>query len=457
MKLENNLDTDDMRGLVWRLAFPSMLAQFVSVFYSIVDRMYIGNIPEIGELALAGVGVCGPIVTLLTAFSFLVGIGGAPLMSIKMGQKNIKGAQRILSNCFLMLAVISVVITILSLLMKRHLLMWFGASSRTYEYANAYITIYLLGTVFALMTAGMNQFIICQGFAKIGMKSVILGAVSNIVLDPIFIFALHMGVRGAALATVLSQMASCIYVLAFLFGDRPPVKITFGGYHWFIMRRVALLGFSYFLIIAFDNILIISLNTVIQRYGGPERGDMLLTCATIVQSFMLIVTMPLGGITTGTQTILGYNYGAKRPDRIIKAEKHILYLALGFTGIMFLAAQTVPQLFVRIFTGNEEYVRLTVWAIRIYTLGIIPLGAQYVIVDGFTGLGQAKIAIILSTFRKAVFFLCVFSIPPLFGVTNVFYTEPISDILAVICSAVTFRLVFKKVIGYQRRERLDLD
>ena len=206
MKLENNFDTDNMRGLVWRLAFPSMLAQFVSVFYSIVDRMYIGNIEGIGELALAGVGVCGPIVTLLTAFAFLVGIGGAPLMSIKMGQKHMKGAERILSNCFFMLLTISTVVMIISLLLKNHLLMWFGASEKTFAYANEYITIYLLGTVFALMTTGMNQFIICQGFAKTGMMSVILGAVSNIVLDPVFIFALDMGVKGAALATVLSQL-----------------------------------------------------------------------------------------------------------------------------------------------------------------------------------------------------------------------------------------------------------
>lgn len=451
MKLENNLDTDDMRGLVWRLAFPSMLAQFVSVFYSIVDRMYIGNIPAIGELALAGVGVCGPIVTLLTAFAFLVGIGGAPLMSIRMGQKDMEGAEQILANCFLMLMVISVSVMVAALLLKSRLLMWFGASERTYGYANEYITIYLLGTVFALMTAGMNQFIICQGFAKTGMKSVILGAVSNIALDPVFIFGFHMGVKGAAVATVFSQVASCIYVLYFLFSRKSPVKITFRGYDWRIMRRVAILGLSVCIIIAFDNVMIIALNTVIQKYGGPEKGDMLLTCSTIVQSFMLIVTMPLGGITTGTQTILGYNYGAKRPDRIVKAQKNILFLALAFTGIMFLAAQTVPHLFARIFTKNKEYIGLTAWAIRVYTIGLIPLGVQYVIVDGFTGLSAAGLAISLSAFRKAVFFLCVFIIPSVWGVTNIFFTEPISDIIPAICSSIVFLLVYKKAIGLDKK------
>lgn len=450
MGTANTLDTDNMRGLVWRLAIPSMLAQFVSVLYSIVDRMYIGNIPEIGEMALAGVGVCGPIVTLVSSAAFLVGIGGAPLVSIRMGQKNYRAAKAILANCFLMLAAIAAALTVFSLLMKDHLLMWFGASDRSFVYADQYITIYLLGTFFALMSTGMNQFIICQGFAKTGMFSVILGAVCNIILDPVFIFLFGMGVRGAAVATVLSQMASCLFVLKFLFGRKPLIPITFGEYHWFIMKKVMAVGFSPFIIIAFDNILIISLNSVIQKYGGPERGDMLLTCATILQSFMLIVTMPLGGITTGTQTILGFNYGARRPDRIVKAEKNIFAMCLVFTAVMFVIAQTVPEIFVRIFTQDETYVRLTADAIRVYTLGVIPLAAQYTIVDGFTGMGIARIAISLSTFRKSVFFLCVFCIPPLLGVDKVFWTEPISDFAGVICSITVFALCFGKVIGLKK-------
>ena len=450
MNTANPLDTDNMRGLVWKLAIPSMLAQFVSVLYSIVDRMYIGNIPEIGEVALAGVGVCGPIVTLLSSPAFLVGIGGAPLVSIRMGQRNYRAAEAILANCFLMLTVIALGLTGVSLLIKDYLLMWFGASETTFVYANQYITVYLLGTFFALMSTGMNQFIICQGFAKTGMASVVLGAVCNIVLDPIFIFTLDMGVPGAAIATVLSQMASCLFVLAFLFSKRPLIRITFGRYHWFIMRKVLTIGFTPFIIVAFDNILIISLNSVIQRYGGPEQGDMLLTCATIVQSFMLIITMPLSGITTGTQTILGYNLGARKPERIIRAEKNIVFLCLVFTTIMFVIAHTVPEYFVRIFTRDEEYVRVTVDAIRVYTLGVIPLAVQYTIVDGFTGMGFSVAAISLSTFRKAIFFLCVFCIPPIFGVEHVFYTEPVSDIVSVMLSVAVFALCFKKMIGLKK-------
>ena len=450
MSRVNALDTDNMRGLVWKLAIPSMLAQFVSVLYSIVDRMYIGNIPEIGEVALAGVGVCGPIVTLLSSPAFLVGIGGAPLVSIRMGQRNYRAAEAILANCFLMLTVIALGLTGVSLLIKDYLLMWFGASETTFVYANQYITVYLLGTFFALMSTGMNQFIICRGFAKTGMASVVLGAVCNIVLDPIFIFTLDMGVPGAAIATVLSQMASCLFVLAFLFSKRPLILITFGRYHWFIMRKVLTIGFTPFIIVAFDNILIISLNSVIQRYGGPEQGDMLLTCATIVQSFMLIITMPLSGITTGTQTILGYNLGARKPERIIRAEKNIVFLCLVFTTIMFVIAHTVPEYFVRIFTRDEEYVRVTVDAIRVYTLGVIPLAVQYTIVDGFTGMGFSVAAISLSTFRKAIFFLCVFCIPPIFGVEHVFYTEPVSDIVSVMLSVAVFALCFKKMIGLKK-------
>ena len=199
MKMENNLDTDQIRSLVWRLAFPSMLAQFVSVFYSIVDRMYIGNIPEIGDMALAGVGICGPIVTMISSVASWVGIGGAPLLSIRLGQKNEKKAREILANCFLLLVVMSLAITALAFLTKDRLLVWFGASEAIFPYADEYITVYLLGTVFALLTTGMNQFIICQGFAKVGMKSVLLGAVCNIVLDPVFIFVLDMGVAGGFL------------------------------------------------------------------------------------------------------------------------------------------------------------------------------------------------------------------------------------------------------------------
>ena len=242
-------------------------------------------------------------------------------------------------------------------------------------------------------------------------------------------------------------MCSCFYVLRFLFGKKVPIRITFHGFDPRLMLQVARVGFSPFVIIALDNVLIISQNMVIQRLGGPGQGDTILTCAAIVQSFMLIITMPLGGITSGTQTILGYNYGAKRPDRIWKAEKWIVTCALLFNTVMFLAAQCIPEIFVRIFTRNEEYVALSAWAIRMSTLGVIPLAVQYTVVDGFTGMGIAKVAITLSLFRKSIYFLSVVLIPLLTGVTNVFFAETVSDFAGPVFSIILFLLVFKKVVG----------
>ncbi|BBF42593.1 multi antimicrobial extrusion protein (Na(+)/drug antiporter), MATE family of MDR efflux pumps [Lachnospiraceae bacterium KM106-2] len=447
MKQKNTLDTDKIGKLVFRLAIPSMLAQFVSVLYSIVDRMYIGNISEVGDTALAAVGVCGPIVTLIAAFASLVGIGGSPLMSIKLGEKDEEGASKILANSFMMLSILSIVLMCVTYLLKDKLLMWFGASQVTFPYANEYLSIYLVGTIFALLSVGMNQFIICQGFATNGMISVLIGAVANLVLDPVFIFGLGMGVRGAALATILSQMASAGYVLWFLFSKKVIIPIRFGGYEGKTMRKIALLGLSPFVIIATDNVLIILLNTVLQRYGGAERGDMLLASATIVQSFMLMVTMPLGGITGGTQTILGYNYGARRPDRILRAQKLIVLLGCGFTFLMFVIAQTVPHLFIQLFTSNPEYVRLCEWAIRISTIGLIPLAVQYAIVDGFTGMGIAKIAITLSLFRKSIYLISLVVIPLYFDISKVFYAETLSDLISPIITTIVYFITIQKVLS----------
>ena len=411
MALENDLGRDDIKRLVWRIAIPSMLAQFVSVLYSIVDRMYIGNIPDVGSVALAGAGVCGPVVTMVGSVAFWVGIGGSPLMSMKMGQGDMKTAKKILANSFLLLAVASVLLVALIYPFREPMLRYFGASDTTYPYANTYFSIYLTGTFFALMATGMNQFIISQGFAKTGMYSVIIGAVLNIVLDPVFIFALHMGVAGAAVATVLSQMASCAFVLSFLFGKKVPVKISFGGYDRKLIQRILLVGFTPFIIIAVDNVMIISMNSVLQTYGGPGEGDMLITCATIVQSFMLVITMPLGGITGGTQTILAFNYGAGQPDRVKKAQRFIFLLSAGYTTILFILAQTAGHLFVRLFTSDPALIAEAAKTIKIYTLAVIPLSIQYVIVDGFTGLGKVQLSLPLSFFRKLVYFLPLFLLP----------------------------------------------
>lgn len=450
MRIENDLGKDDIHKIVWRIAIPSMLAQFVSVLYSIVDRMYIGHIAEIGDLALGGVGVCGPIVTMVGSFAFLVGIGGSPLMSMRLGESNHKEAERIVANCFMLLCAISVGLTLVLLLIKDPMLRTFGASDAIFPYADAYFTVYICGTIFALLSTGMNQFIISQGFAKIGMISVVIGAVTNIILDPVFIFGFKMDVHGAALATVLSQVASCAFVLRFLFGEFTPVRITFHGYSLKIVRRVLILGFTPFIIIAVDNLMMIALNTVLQNYGGPENGDILITCGTIAQSFMLVVTMPLGGISGGTQTILAFNYGAGQINRVLQAQKTILKICVAFTVLMFILARFASPLFVRLFTSDPVITEKAIWSIHIFTLAIIPLGIQYEIVDGFTALGHVELSLPLSFFRKLVYFLVLFIIPLFAPVENVFYAEAISDIIPPIVSVIVYLLTIKKILHQHR-------
>lgn len=273
---ESGLGSGNIRGLVLRLAIPAMLAQLVNVLYSIVDRIYIGNIPGEGSLALAGLGVCGPIVTMISAFAAWIGVGGAPLVSISLGQKDEKKAGQILANAFLLLLGMSALIMSAGYLWKDALLMSFGATEEIFPFAQAYMNIYLLGTVFSVLSLGLNQYIICQGFARLGMLSVVIGAICNILLDPLFIIAFDLGVKGAAAATVLSQLASCCFTLAVLFGKRMPVRIRFGGYQAAVIRRILTLGFTPFVIILFDNVLIVVQNVMLKAYGGSER-ELLLT------------------------------------------------------------------------------------------------------------------------------------------------------------------------------------
>lgn len=430
----NDLGRDPIPGLVLRIAIPSMLAQFVSVFYSIVDRIFVSSIPEVGDLALAGLGVCGPIVTMVGSFAFLIGLGGTPLMGISLGERNPARARQIMANCFTMLLVLSVVLTAVVFALKEPMLRLFGASDITYEYADAYFSVFIAGTVFALLSTGMNQFIIAQGYAKTGMLSVMIGTVLNIILDPVFIFIFDMGVSGAALATIISQAASAVFVLCFLFSRRSNVKITFGGYDPKIMLRVLKLGFTPFAIIAVDNAMIIAMNALLQKHGGPAQGDILVTVNTIVQSFMLVVTMPLGGISGGTQCILSYNYGACNAGRVQKGHRFIMALCAGYTAVLFILARTCGHQFISLFTEDVAIAAEAFRAVKIVTMAIIPLGIQYAIIDGLTGMGQVQLSLPLSFWRKLVYFVSIFLLAELTGAASVFYAEPISDILGPLVS-----------------------
>ena len=447
MRRTNNLGSDPIFPLVCRLAVPTMLAQFVSVLYSVVDRMYIGNIPEVGAQALAGVGVCGPIVTLLSSFATLVGLGGSPIMAMRMGEGNQEEAKRILSNCFMLLTGLSVVLTTLFLLSKDQLLMWFGASPATFGYADTYMTIYTAGTFFALMATGMNSFLICQGFSGLGMGTVVLGAALNIILDPVFIFVCNLGVAGAALATVISQMASCAFVLGTLLRRRMPVRLSWGQFTGRIVRRVLSFGLSPFLIIATDSVLLIILNALLQHYGGPEEGDTLVTCATIVQSYLLIITMPMGGLTGGCQPVISFNYGAGRPDRIKQALKCIITLCLGFALIMTLVTQLACQYFVRLFTSDTEILARSVSYIKIFTAMILPLAIQYPLVDETTALGQVRLALFCSMFRKCVFLAGLFLLPAMVSAQAIFYAEPIADLVSATMTTCLCLRFFPKILA----------
>lgn len=447
MKHQTDLGKDRIPILVLKLAIPSMIAQFVTVLYSIIDRMFIGNIKEIGDAALAGVGVCGPIVTLLTSFGTLIGLGGSILMSMRMGAGRKKQAESILAHSFAMLVLFSAVLTILFLVSKKYLLNWFGASPVTFPYADAYLTIYTAGTFFALMAIGLNYFITCQGFPAVGMITVLIGAVTNIILDPVFIFLLDMKVAGAAIATVIAQFASCAFAFCFLIGKKVPIRITLLKKQSFspvIVQKILTLGISPFLILATDSVIIIVLNSVLQKFGGPSEGDILITCATIVQSFMMLITGPMLGISSGTQAILSYNYGAKEIKRVRKAEKYILILCLCFTTLMFVLSRIVPQYFIRIFTKDALQMELCTWGIGVFTLMIIPLSFQYVFVDGFTALGRSKTALFLSLSRKGNYMLFTILLPIFFGARSAFYAQPIADGIAAVMATVGFLLIFNK-------------
>lgn len=449
MKLSSDLGNDSVLSLVFKLAVPTMLAQLVNLLYSIVDRMYIGHIPETGSLALAGVGVCGPITTFLSSFGTLVGIGGSILMSIKMGEKKFSKARHILANSFFALAVIGIILTIIFLLVKNKLIMLFGASPITFPYADKYLTIYTLGTFFALMAAGLNFFITCQGFPMIGMFTVIIGAFTNIVLDTLFIFKLEMGVSGAAWATVIAQTVSFIFAFKFLTGKKTIIPITFRSYSFRVIKEIIKFGFSPFFIMTTDSVILIVLNAMLQKYGGAEHGDLLISAATIVQSYLLMITGPLLGLSGGTQPLLSYNYGAKKIERVKLAEKYIVIFALCITSFVFMITKYFSPYFIGFFTDEKELTEAALWGIKASLWGIIPLSFQYCFVDGFTAVGRIETAFSLSMFRKMIYTVSTCVLPIYFTARAAFYAQSVADCIGAVTCSVVFAVIFNKHL--QRR------
>ncbi len=439
-----DLGNDSINKMIFKLAIPAMLGQLVNVLYGIVDRMYIGNISEIGDLALGGVGVSVPITTLLTSFSYLIGVGGAPLLAMNLGAKKEDEAKKILSNGFLAMLVLSILIPLITLCALDPLLLAFGATTDNLIYAHEYMFIYLFGAPFAIMALGLNQFIICQGNSMSGMKTMLIGAIINIILDPIFIFVFKLDVKGAAIATVIAQFASFLYTLVVLL-KKTQIRINFGNYDFKLITRIMVMGLSPFIILATDSVVNICLNSALKNNAGLD-ANMYLTVSTITTSFFQLITMPLMGISSGTQAFISYNYGASNRDRVMHGERNILIFAIIFCACCFLLSFLISKPFIKIFTNDEEITKATISSIQIFMYGIIPLAFQYCFVDCLTALAKPKAAAFCSLFRKTLIIASTFLFSLFMGVMGCFYAEMISDIISSTVTTIFFIIAFPKIM-----------
>lgn len=435
--------------LMLNLAIPAVIAQLINMLYNIVDRIYIGHIPEAGASALTGVGLFLPILMMINAFAMLAGSGGAPRAAIAMGKNDREGAEKILGNCFSVLMIFAVVLTIGFYIFAPQLLRLFGASDVTLPYALSYARIYILGTVFVMIVMGMNPFITTQGFAKFSMVTTVMGAVCNIILDPVLIFILKMGVQGAAVATVISQAVSAVWVLFFLRGPKTMLRLTAPSMK--IVPKVILpclaLGISTFVMLSTESILNISFNSSLSRFGG----DVAVGAMTIISSCNQLVTLPLQGICQGGQPIMSYNFGAGNKKRVKQAFRCQFLACVGYAAVMWLLMLLIPQVFAGIFSSDSSLVDYTVWAMRIYMAGIFSTGIQISCQQTFMALGQAKISLLMACLRKLVLLIpLILILPHIFTdpVFGVFVAEPVSDIIA---SLVTGTMLFTRLNGILER------
>ena len=449
MEKKDFLGTQPLGRLLLKLALPTVAAQLINMLYNIVDRIYIGHIPEVGALALTGVGVCMPLIMIVSAFAAFVGYGGAPRASIFMGQQDTDSAEKTLGNCFLVQILISVVLTAILLIWNRDFLMAFGASENTVEYGVSYMNLYALGTIFVQITLGMNAFITAQGFAKTGMLSVLIGAVANIVLDPVFIFGFHMGVQGAALATVLSQAISCAWVLLFLFGKKTFLKIRLRNMR--LIPRIILpslaLGLSSFVMQASESVISVCFNSSLLKYGG----DTAVGAMTILTSVMQFAMLPLQGLGQGAQPIISYNYGAGNKNRVKSTFWLLLRCSLCYSVLLWLCVMLFPGAFAALFTSDAVLLDFTRSALRIYMGSMCLFGIQMACQMTFTSLGKAKASILVAVMRKFILLIPLIFLMPRLLISNqtmaVYLAEPIADFLAVCFTCVLFTFQFRKVLA----------
>ena len=444
------LGREPVGKLLVKLAIPTVVAQLINMLYNIVDRVYIGHMPGgNSDLALTGVGVCLPLIMIVAAFACFVMAGSAPKASIFMGRKDLDSAEKIVGGSFTIQIIISLTLTAILLIFNRPLLMLFGASENTIEYGVKYMNIYAIGTLFVELTLGMNAFITAQGFTKTSMLSVLIGAIINIALDPIFIFALNMGVEGAALATVLSQLCSTIWVLWFLFFSKRTI-LRLKPKNFFVSPKLMLpcmaLGLSTFVMQSSESIIIVCFNSSLQKYGG----DVAVGAMTIISSLMQFAMLPLQGITQGAQPISSYNYGAKNAKRVKECFRLLLIVCLCYSTILWITVMAAPSIYAHMFTSKPELIEYSIKPLRVYFAVMLIFGAQTACQMTFVSIGYALTSIIVAVVRKFVLLLPLIYIMPLIMSNNptmgVYAAEPIADIIAVTFTVITFSIVFKRAL-----------
>ncbi len=427
---ENDFSKGSVVQNIVKLAIPMTMAQLINVLYSIVDRIYIGMIPDHATLSLTGIGLCLPIVSMVMAFANLFGMGGAPLCSIERGRGNEKEAEAIMGNSFYLLVICGLVLTVLGLIFKRPMLYLFGASDATISFAEEYVTVYLLGSVFVMIGLGMNSFINSQGFGGIGMMTVILGAVSNIILDPVFIFVFHMGVKGAALATVISQGLSALWILRFLTGSKSILKLKSSCFRLRASRvkSIVALGMTGFTMSITNSLVQIAYNASLQKFGG----DLYVGVMTVVNSVREVISMPVNGITNSAQPVMGYNYGAEEYGRVKKAIGFTSAASVIYTVAIWALVHRFPEFFIRIFNRDEDLVAAGIPAMQIYYFGFFMMSLQFAGQSVFVALGKAKQSVFFSIFRKVIIVIPMIFILPCvgnLGADGIFMAEPISNFI----------------------------
>ncbi len=433
--------------LLFSLAVPTITAQLINMLYNIVDRIYIGHMPQNGDLALTGVGVCMPIILIISAFAAFISSGGAPRASIFMGKGDNNSAEKTMGSCFTLQVIMSLIITAVLIIFHRSILLAFGASENTIGFASDYMDVYALGTIFVQLTLGMNAYITAQGFTKQSMLSVLIGAVSNIILDPIFIFAFDMGVKGAALATVISQGLSCIWVLSFLCSKHSILRLKFKNLrlNFKLILPCLALGLAPFIMQSSESVIAACFNSSLLTYGG----DIAVGAMTILTSVMQFAMMPLQGLAQGSQPIISYNYGAKKADRVKRTFRLLLISSVIYSTVLWAFIMLLPKAFAGIFTSDPALLDFTQNALRIYCGVLCVFGVQIACQMTFVSLGKAKASILVAVMRKFVLLIPLIYILPCFmkNKTAAVYTaEPVADLLAVTFTAILFTIEFKKVM-----------